>query len=329
MTSTSISSSSSSSSVENVIDTLLNENPSLNQAKIRIDKKTQQASVVDVIRLITNAKSADASKKLTRLGDSLRSKCPQLRINGKGRLTPVADAPTLVEIIWELPGKAAKYFRRQSAHWVCRILGGDLTLANEIENRYKRISPEQKQLFLQNTDVPLQSHDDERRVAKRTRELDLEMKEETLKRMKIETQMKLDLKEETRNRMRIETESMRIETAERSLVLFKNSNELKDDHMRAAASDYCIYLMRVPNSSEQESKLSTIIEISSVCSEMNAHFHKSMFSRVGKVMKKLYIEKYNEDPPKTQKYCNGKMRDVNAYYKKDKDLMCAAISSLM
>ena len=36
----------------------------------------------------------------------------QLRINGKGRETPVADAPTCIEIIWALPGKAAKEFRR-------------------------------------------------------------------------------------------------------------------------------------------------------------------------------------------------------------------------
>jgi hypothetical protein len=57
--------------------------------------------------------------------------------------------------------------------------------------------------------------------------------------------------------------------------------------------------------------------------------YENTIPKIGKVMTKLYIEKYNEDPPKTQKYCNGKLRDVNAYYKKDKDLMCAAISSLM
>ncbi len=35
----------------------------------------------------------------------------------------MADAATLIEITWLLPGKAAGAFRRKGAESVCRILG--------------------------------------------------------------------------------------------------------------------------------------------------------------------------------------------------------------
>ena len=164
------------------VDQLLEQNPLLNSAKIRIDKATQKASVIDIIRLITGCASNVANIMLSRLGNSVTTQCCHLRINGKGRLTPCADAATCIEIVWALPGKAAKLFRRQSAHYLCRILGGDLTLANEIERRYVESSQEQKTFFMQNTPVPAQSCDDERRVAKRKAELDLERQEVALKR---------------------------------------------------------------------------------------------------------------------------------------------------
>ena len=73
---------------------------------IRVDKATQQASVIDLIRMITGGSSNHAGQQLSRLGHELNTKIDQLRINGKGRETPVADAKTCVEIIWCLPGKA-------------------------------------------------------------------------------------------------------------------------------------------------------------------------------------------------------------------------------
>ena len=53
----------------------------------------------------------------------------RVRINGKGRLTWVADAPICIAIIWQLPGKAAKVFRGQCVHYIVRLLNGDRSLA--------------------------------------------------------------------------------------------------------------------------------------------------------------------------------------------------------
>ena len=80
-----------------------------------------------------------ANTALSRLFNSNASRCTQLtqlRINGKGKITPVADAKTLIEIIWLLPGKKAREFRHKSSEKVCRLLGGDLSLVSEIEARH-------------------------------------------------------------------------------------------------------------------------------------------------------------------------------------------------
>ena len=61
---------------------------------IRVDKATQQASVIDLIRMITGQTSRDSGKALTRLGGEWEARCLRLRINGKGLETPVADAKT-------------------------------------------------------------------------------------------------------------------------------------------------------------------------------------------------------------------------------------------
>ncbi|CAM9726853.1 unnamed protein product, partial [Phaeothamnion confervicola] len=105
---------------------------------IRIDTATQTGSVIDVVKLVLgpNVDRTTPQKAYERLEDSLKIRILHVKINGKGRPTPVADAKTLVEIVWALPGKTARDFRRRSAETVCRVLGGDLTLAREIETRH-------------------------------------------------------------------------------------------------------------------------------------------------------------------------------------------------
>ncbi len=106
---------------------------------IRVDKATQQASVIDLIRMITGQTSSDSGKALTRLGLDL-NRCTNLRINKKGRETPVADSRTCVEIIWELPGKAAKEFRRACAHYITRILTGDSSVIVDVQHQLDEIN---------------------------------------------------------------------------------------------------------------------------------------------------------------------------------------------
>ncbi|CAN0023105.1 unnamed protein product, partial [Sphacelaria rigidula] len=94
-----------------------------------------KGKVFDVVRMVLGCDASSANTAFRRLKEDFPelgaeggAGCPTLiktRINGKGQLTPVADAKTLVEIVFPLPGKIAQNFRRQSASKVCRVLGGD------------------------------------------------------------------------------------------------------------------------------------------------------------------------------------------------------------
>ena len=72
----------------------------------------------------------------------------KLRIDGKGRGTLVADAATLVEITWLCPGRAAREFRRKGAETVCRMLGGDHSLVDDIQCRHTQVAGTAEEEFL-------------------------------------------------------------------------------------------------------------------------------------------------------------------------------------
>ncbi len=158
---------------------------------IRVDRATQKGSIYDVISVVTKATSAYAVRILSRIQKQYpesMTKCHKLRINGKGRETPVADAATLVEIAWLLPGKKAASFKRKGAETVCRMLGGDLTLVDEIQRRHTQVAGTAEEEFLladiQGSSQQVISH-------KRTLEDDDEVytakKQQILKQLKQET----------------------------------------------------------------------------------------------------------------------------------------------
>lgn len=94
---------------------------------------------MDTIRMVLKCSSGTASTYLSGLfstSPELNNQVCHIRINGTGKITPVADAKTLIEIVWLLPGKKAHAFRHQSSEKVCRLLGGDLSLVSEIEARH-------------------------------------------------------------------------------------------------------------------------------------------------------------------------------------------------
>ncbi len=118
---------------------------------IRVDRATQKGSVYDVVHLVTQGNPTYSARVLARVCEQhpeLHPKWMKLRINGKGRETPVADATTLVEIAWLCPGKTAVQFRRKGAESVCRMLGGDLTLVDEIQQRHEQLNGTAEEDFL-------------------------------------------------------------------------------------------------------------------------------------------------------------------------------------
>lgn len=124
---------------------------------IRVDEASGKGSIIDVIKLLCPGATGDyATQALSRVIDrdsdegptmagrtstsiSIADRVDHIQINGKGRTTPVSDAKTITEIIWLLPARAAKEFRRQSAETICRVLSGDTSICEEIESRCARL----------------------------------------------------------------------------------------------------------------------------------------------------------------------------------------------
>lgn len=127
---------------------------------VRRDIASNKASVLDVIQIITGQPSNRTSQTLSRLlgqYQELMARCHYIRINGSGRKTPVADAPTLVELVllvrksmsgmlgnfphqtlaMQCPGRQAAAVRSVVARTICRLLQQDEGLVAEVEARHR------------------------------------------------------------------------------------------------------------------------------------------------------------------------------------------------
>ena len=112
---------------------------SMEASTIRVDHTTKMGSAIDTVRMVLGNNSSAANTTLSRIllaHEDVGTRCTHAQINNKGKETPVADAKTLIEIIWLLPGKKAREFRHKSSEKVCRLLGGDMSLVSEIEARH-------------------------------------------------------------------------------------------------------------------------------------------------------------------------------------------------
>ena len=102
----------------------------------KTDRNPPQASIYDVISAVTGLNGNHAGKAyrdLTARYPEVHSVGVNFRFAGRGqRDTPVASVRGIVEIIMLLPGQQAARVRRQAAELLCRYLGGDLALVDEV-----------------------------------------------------------------------------------------------------------------------------------------------------------------------------------------------------
>lgn len=121
---------------------------------LRIDRVSTRGSIYDMISAVTGQQPKHAVQTFSRLCrqfPDIEKRVVRVRINGSGRLTPVADPSTLIETAYVLPGKVATAFRRSSAAMVCRMLGGDLSIIAEIEHRHVHLAASSERAFLSGT----------------------------------------------------------------------------------------------------------------------------------------------------------------------------------
>ena len=107
---------------------------------VKIDELLGEASIIDVIRLLCPEASGEyAVQMFTRILEkddrvkSIESRIKNIKMNGCGRTTPVADLDTLVEVLWMLPSVASRALRRESVEAVFRAMRGGLGLRRQIE----------------------------------------------------------------------------------------------------------------------------------------------------------------------------------------------------
>ncbi|CAB1098112.1 unnamed protein product [Ectocarpus sp. CCAP 1310/34] len=108
---------------------------------VRIDEASGKASVMDVIRLLSPGVSLDnARKMLSRLleKDEVTELEQRGQLSGPQTHSPIMCTTSRSTEKGGLP-RAARSFRRQSAEVITRVLGGDVSLCGEIEQRCARL----------------------------------------------------------------------------------------------------------------------------------------------------------------------------------------------
>ncbi|CAM9748500.1 unnamed protein product, partial [Ectocarpus sp. 12 AP-2014] len=336
---------------------------------IRIDEDSVKASIIDTVRVICpNVSPENAAHILTRFlekenGDGTPShvlgvqgptpiaeRIDYIKINGKGNTTPVCDSKTLVEIIWLLPSRAAKEFRRQSAHTITRVLGGDTSLCDEIEQRCDRLQstdegkayqsflldqgPANKQRAVETFDgmpagFKCLSEEDRTQFAKQMFEHKLEESRAALKRKRIG-----DLVQSYR-----ELKDLGVHLDGRTLIELRDNVTILSRQDVVVNNAVAVATPLLQDSStptheltaEHRGKETGIVIVSN---KIGVKVPQAMSGVVGKLMKKLYIKKYDLAADfrgfiKRQTLFSGRPVDENTYYERDEDIIEEAIREVM
>lgn len=323
---------------------------------IRVDLASNKGSIIDVIRLVNpNLTSANATTMLKRLvDDNLITTCDQLRINGKGKKTPCADAKTLVEIVWSLPGKAAREFRRTSAKTVCRVLGGDLTLVDEIEARHHALQASEGGRAVQEFLASDESSGDDMQVAtsyKGDLPVELQLANPAQKSAYFDVWMKeREMQAQVNIRERVMNTQLNI--VKQGVELLEKMG-VADDRDRIACGDLIRRVMSAPGPSNSNAIMEEVpeddpavptpechpahrgheISMHSIASELGVRIPRGKEGLVGKAMKRLYAEKYGlmaaHRIPKRNVPYHGQIFPENCYWSRDEGIVKAAIREVL
>jgi hypothetical protein len=310
-------------SVELIVDELLESNPSLKLNKIRIDDETKMGSVIDVIKMVIGASSDYASTVFNRLPADLLSKIVYLKINKKGKDTPVADAPTLVEIIWALPGKSAREFRRQSAHYICRVLAGDVSLAVEIEERFKSTPTSTSEFLMANVERPVMSPVAEAEVVRRTLELQtmvIDGQPYTMPNQDMSLEMKQILQQEIEGALTRRRDLLERDHLHKKARIIESTMDLTTKmhpSLQIALNDRISSLIMESAIGTEILKIEApkwLPEFSSLMESIHMKYDNTRLTKIGKLVSKEFKQRFpDQEIQKVEKHVNGAIRLVNVY----------------
>lgn len=293
-----------------------------NQVEIRYLAETKQVSVIDVICAISSKDARYASNAVNRMRDDLKSQFTYHKFPRARNSTPMATAEVIINVIWELPGSAAREFRRQSARAICQQLHDDLEMAARLEPQSQ--AQRQTQSFLQGgLEIPAQAVPEileaqpvfpipaaapatpavpttiftSEAERKRCFELSIQQVEQHL-------------------------ELQRKESCERSVAFYEKF--AKSEMCQNDAKMLAVVHDNIMNSLQPRSSIATsdedpwVDDFSTLLRNHNVLFNNDMLGKLGRFVSQRHIEVYgyrNED--KSTKFVNGANRPV-AVYSKDK-----------
>lgn len=111
----------------------------------RCNPEQTMVSIVDVIKCIQATTNDNARRAWNRMKDKFQDDYVSVRIGQYN--VPMANARTLVQIIFDVPGNSAKALRRQFAQDICRLIGGDETLVEDAARRYGGLSDDARSVI--------------------------------------------------------------------------------------------------------------------------------------------------------------------------------------
>ena len=202
-----------------------------------------------------------------------------------------------------LPGKIAKETRSQFADIIRRYMAGDQSLHVEIEKNAASTSPiaEMARASL-DTDPALE------RIKKRQLELD----ELSFQERQLELQSK--------------QASIRAQEIE-NVLKFKSIMDMldptweRDTRLKLNTKDWVLNVAfgqtntkAIENGEAGQAKL---ITISDVAQKLGYRLKQGDLTTVGKRVAKAYVKEHNENPPKSSRFVDGAVRDVNGYTQRD------------
>lgn len=278
--------------------------------RIRFDPGQKIGSVYDVVQLVMRCHSGVASRNWTSILKSypeVSQKVILFKFPGQGqRLTPCAPTSTLVEIAWLCPGRAAKEFRRQGAVTLCRALGGDLSLIDEIRERHGLVNAQEQEMLLAGTGVTAAEANGQAIE-------DPEERRQRLRRMSADTKA-----------IEVSTQKTALNVFEHLRVLEAEAAEERDKmYFKDAAFNYIQNIF--PSTRAIEGTQNAPLTISTVAMEMGIRLSREQNKIAGMSASRLYREQHGTAPPKHSQFVDGAVRKVNTYTEADRDIVETAI----
>lgn len=281
--------------------------------RIRFDSLAKKGSVLDTIQLVTGCGQSHACHTFRSITDSfpeVMKKIDNLKFPGRGQKpTPCAHVNVLMEIAFLCPGRHAKQFRTQSAVTLCRALGGDLTLVDEVMQRHAEVSGTDEQAaLLEGTGVPAaEANVQAIQAARRTQLENDRYEQETFFSGKERAMALYNQLIGLSNTAAEERDKLFFADAARNLV----ASYLPSNLLKGTAED------------------SSPVTLSTLASELGMRLSVADLAQAGRLASQLYRQRHGHPPPKHKQFVDGAVRLVNSYTKADSNLLKEALSCLL